>query len=309
MALITPPVHAGEIMPTDSIPGALPLPVSAAAKKQDSAQTPAHPKDLVREVKETIVFVVVLVLLLKLFVAEAFVIPTGSMAETLRGDHVRAVCPQCAYPYVVNNAEGDGGREEVHRIICPNCGYECMDADELRDSISSWHSGDRVLVSKFTFSLRGPERFDVPVFKYPIEPYSPKDRSVMNYIKRLVGLPGETIAVYKGDLYRSTQFRYERHARPAQLNDYWAYWYMYRCDPEAVRLFKEGGGGFEIVRKRPDQILAMRRIVFDLDHLPKRVTDWRKVRWQPSPNDGAGWALNEKGFAHTGNEFGWMRYQ
>ena len=55
---------------------------AVTTKKKD--EQPAV-KDAFREVVETIVFVIVLVLLLKTFVAEAFVIPTGSMAETLLG--------------------------------------------------------------------------------------------------------------------------------------------------------------------------------------------------------------------------------
>src|SRR5438552_13111076 len=56
-----------------------------------------EPKDTWREVVETVVFVVVLVLLLKSFTAEAFVIPTGSMAETRSGYQKLVACPQCAY--------------------------------------------------------------------------------------------------------------------------------------------------------------------------------------------------------------------
>src|SRR5215467_13435868 len=59
-------------------------------------------RDPAREVVETIVFVVVLVLLLKLFVTEAFVIPTGSMAETLWGDQIKAECPECGYTFPVS---------------------------------------------------------------------------------------------------------------------------------------------------------------------------------------------------------------
>src|ERR1700756_1833565 len=61
-----------------------------------------EPKDSFREIVETVVFVVVLVLLLKSFVAEAFVIPTGSMAETLWGYQKVVVCPQCGYAFTVN---------------------------------------------------------------------------------------------------------------------------------------------------------------------------------------------------------------
>src|SRR5262245_6548470 len=55
-----------------------------------------------REVVETIVFVVVLVLLLKSFAAEAFVIPTGSMATTLWGYQKVVTCPSCRYQFPVN---------------------------------------------------------------------------------------------------------------------------------------------------------------------------------------------------------------
>ncbi len=39
-----------------------------------------------------------------------------------------------------------------------------------------------------------PERWDVVVFRYPEEPE-------VSYIKRLVGLPGETIRIYHGDVF------------------------------------------------------------------------------------------------------------
>ena len=73
-------------------------PTSEGRKKKDH-----HPRDPAREVIETVVFVVVLVLLLKLFVTEAFVIPTGSMAETLYGYQKLVTCPQCGYEFPVNS--------------------------------------------------------------------------------------------------------------------------------------------------------------------------------------------------------------
>src|SRR5262245_16228777 len=68
------------------------------------AKSAGHPpvKDATREIVETVVFVIVLVLLLKTFVAEAFVIPTGSMAETLLGYQKWVTCPQCKYQFPVN---------------------------------------------------------------------------------------------------------------------------------------------------------------------------------------------------------------
>src|SRR6185369_16433334 len=64
------------------------------------------------------------------------------------------------------------------------------------------NSGDRVLVAKCLYEskIKPPERFDVVVFKYPNEPM--KDNVPTNYIKRLMGLPGEIIAIFFGRLFR-----------------------------------------------------------------------------------------------------------
>ena len=47
----------------------------------------------------------ILALLVRGFEAEAFVIPTGSMAPTLMGRHKEITCPQCGYVYSVNASE------------------------------------------------------------------------------------------------------------------------------------------------------------------------------------------------------------
>src|SRR5437763_828523 len=64
-------------------------------------EKPPVVKDSFREIVETVVFVIVLVLLLKTFVAEAFVIPTGSMAPTLYGNHLDVPCPKCGWNFAV----------------------------------------------------------------------------------------------------------------------------------------------------------------------------------------------------------------
>src|SRR5207247_2346546 len=74
--------------------------VDLARKGDRTAQT-AQQTDSFREIVETVVFVVVLVLMLKSFAAEAFVIPTGSMAETLLGYQVDVKCPKCGYKFPV----------------------------------------------------------------------------------------------------------------------------------------------------------------------------------------------------------------
>jgi hypothetical protein len=96
----------------------------AQSSSEKNKQTSEH-KDGFREVAETVVFVVVLVLLLKTFLAEAFVIPTGSMAETLLGYHKEVECPSCKHHFPVNySSEADpqeGPAVEVTGCTCPNC--------------------------------------------------------------------------------------------------------------------------------------------------------------------------------------------
>lgn len=54
---------------------------------------------------------------------------------------------------------------------------------------------DRVLVDKFSPHYRDPERFEVVVFKYPLN-------RAQNFIKRIVGMPGEELEIRDGDLFR-----------------------------------------------------------------------------------------------------------
>ncbi|HVK12043.1 MAG TPA: S26 family signal peptidase [Gemmataceae bacterium] len=265
-------------------------------------KTPTH-GDPSREVFETVVFVVVLVLMLKLFVAEAFVIPTGSMASTLWGDQVKVECPECKHTYPVTAAPTQGGpRKEVRTSICQNCGHQ-FDPANGKD----YNTGDRVLVAKYEYHIRPPKRFDVPVFKYPEAPYHAQELQAMNYIKRLIGLPGETIAIYKGDLYQTTDLKYPGYPEPASEKDKWMLQYTYPADPAAVAYFN--AGQFKMVRKSPDEILVVRRLVFDLDQQPASQTGPLKTRWQADPAAPSGWTTDAKGFTHTGPSEGWVRYQ
>jgi signal peptidase I len=54
--------------------------------------------------------------------------------------------------------------------------------------------GDRVLVAKWPAFLGGPDRWEIWVFRPPLE-------RTINYVKRVAGLPGETISIEEGDLY------------------------------------------------------------------------------------------------------------
>ena len=106
----------------------LPKPVAASAHTKEQAAEAPLPQntDGTREIIETIVFVVVLVLLLKTFLAEAFVIPTGSMAPTLLGYHKHVKCEKCGFEILVNASSEveDRPPNRVSEWQCPNCRYK-----------------------------------------------------------------------------------------------------------------------------------------------------------------------------------------
>ncbi|MFH0926275.1 MAG: signal peptidase I [bacterium] len=86
---------------------------------------------LVKEYAEIFLIAIVLALIIRTFIVQAFKIPSGSMIPTLQ-------------------------------------------------------IGDHILVNKFIFKFKKPNRKEIVVFKYPLD----KKR---DFIKRVIGLPGETI--------------------------------------------------------------------------------------------------------------------
>jgi len=54
--------------------------------------------------------------------------------------------------------------------------------------------GDRIIVSKFLYHFREPQRGDIIVFHYPRDPKR-------DFVKRVIGLEGETVALRDGKLY------------------------------------------------------------------------------------------------------------
>src|SRR3954466_15217261 len=109
--------------PTDIVTSSRVQPAAPKPKQEK----PPEVKDAWREIIETVVFVVVLVFMLKTFLAEAFVIPTGSMATTLLGYHQEVECPPCGSHSKINmTPQPDAAttfRAYVTGCKCQNCQY------------------------------------------------------------------------------------------------------------------------------------------------------------------------------------------
>jgi len=218
--------------------------------KSDLEKKNQKSKDRAAEIANTFEWLItafILAFVFRAFVMEAFRIPTGSMADTLKGAHFRLRCQQCGYKYDYGFVPGryrdnEGKRlqddtvpaVDVHLAVtrCPNCGRypsklfcrrcgqkiettfwtdrntstngdisahltqcpKCYSRDLMASERMPVANGDRILVLKCIYQFIEPKRWDVIVFKNPTEP-------TINYIKRLIGLPGEKVQIIDGDIY------------------------------------------------------------------------------------------------------------
>lgn len=251
---------------------------SKKRKGGSAAEAPIDSFQSTRETVESVVVAFVLAFLFRAFVAEAFVIPTGSMAPTLMGAHKDIFCEHCGEQYQASASNefdpstGAITRSKTFASLCSNCrGVNAYDFENNADHAT--FSGDRILVSKFDYVLTTPKRWDVFVFKYPL-------KARMNYIKRLIGLPGETLALSEGDVFIQ--------------------------DPKTQE--------FEIARKPPHKIQAMKQLVYNSDHRdPKLIDQGWPSRWQPLPGStGASVEYTTERWSGTldasGGNTQWLRY-
>jgi len=133
-------------------------------------------------------------LLIALIVVHAWyiagIVPTcrvvsGSMAEVLVGMHRSVECEDCGYAFFCGSDV-----QPVHpRAVCPNCGYAANDLEAQLDT-----SGDGILIQKSVFRARPPRRWEVVALRKP-------HQAGRIQVKRVVGLPGESVRIRDGDVY------------------------------------------------------------------------------------------------------------
>ena len=222
-----------------------------------------------RELVEALGIALILAFLFKAFIIELYCIPTGSMASTLMGRHKDVHCEVCGFPFQFSASQesNDGmdaprAREQLPRVVggtCPQCHYTMYVGDDnIANQVYMSFNGDRIFVNKSLFSYREPSRWHVTVFRYPARPQ-------INYIKRLIGVPNETVMLRNGQVFAK----------------------------------KEGSGHFEIQRKPLRILLALLRPVDDNDYV---VPEIHKLGWQTRwYSDDPNWQRSDDYKSFTGN--------
>ena len=270
---------------------AVPEPALAAAPRPDG----------IRDTIESIVVAFILAFVFRAFMVEAFVIPTGSMASGLFGQHAYHRCGLCNYPFAYGLREDQrvitregvrvvpGTLANSYSVQCPNCGYK-GDGNSVVNTPEkpvSGNAGDRILVLKWPYDVGGdwlgPKRWDVVVFK------DPEDGDT-NFIKRLIGLPGEVLQIIDGDVYTVPEENVpapilEALSRPPQA------W-----NPDSRRLspaqFEELAALLQIRRKTGEAQESLWMLHYDHDFRPNptipRESDFAPPAWVTERDD-SGW--------------------
>lgn len=153
---------------------------SAGAQRDASADA----SEGLRHLVDFVLVIVIAAVVFRGFVAEGYYVPTGSMAPNLLGFHHHAQCPECGYEFDV----GIDGSASMDQACCPVCRSPAPVEDRLVES------GDRLLVLKWFFDFAEPRRWQTIVFRNPND-------AAQAYVKRVVGLPGESIRIEAGDVY------------------------------------------------------------------------------------------------------------
>lgn len=180
----------------------------------------AHPhKETAKETVISVLIAFIMAFVFRSFVVEAFIIPTGSMAPTLNGAHMRFTDPQSGYQWAVGPRDyADPGANQNPLPFQGSGGspivvHDPITGKEISQAAVPRRAGDRILVLKYLYGICNPERFDIVVFKNPTEPS-------VNYIKRLIGLPGEQITIVDGDVY-ARDSKLPMDSRPLWEQDGW----------------------------------------------------------------------------------------
>ncbi len=233
----------------------------------------AHKPVGIKETLTSLVIAFMLAFVFRGFVIEGFIIPTGSMAPTLLGKHVRFDSPYNGYDWATgpwdNVAVGSpdplprqGGQPRPGGApptpdLTPTDPMTLLDIPGEKNRRLA--AGDRVFVLKYLPRIHSPERWDVVVFKDP--------NTHTNYIKRLLGLPGEQISLVDGDVF------YRPYAEGQTL----------QSGPDAWR-----ADGWSVARKSERTQRTMFQPVFDSRFTP--VVPEPSYRPPVSPDSPGAWS-------------------
>ncbi len=149
--------------------------VSASLTEAPTPVSATSRKSIFREYAEAILVAMILAFAIRIFVVQAFKIPSGSMIPTLLiGDHILV-------------------SKLTYGVQWPaDCRFEWTGPVNL--SPSRWRLPVNCYTSKTLIGFGKPQRGDVIVFRYP-------EDEEKDFIKRIIGLPGDQVEIRRKIVY------------------------------------------------------------------------------------------------------------
>lgn len=96
-------------------------------------------------------------------------------------------------------------------LLINKTAYLSLDANAVVNSLLG--RSDEVTTSNPVFPFGPPDRGDIIVFRYPVDPNR-------DFIKRVIGLPGERVEIMQGQVYINGQPLHEPYVKAAPLYDF-----------------------------------------------------------------------------------------
>ena len=187
---------------------------------------------------EAIIVAFIMALVIRCFGIEVFKIPSSSMEPTLLGDV--------------------SDRHSVNGCAFPN--------------VHVTRGGDRIMVTKFFYAATDIQRYDVVVFKFPLN-------QSRNFIKRVVGLPDEELLIYHGNIFarKPDEKEFSITRRPPRTQD--ALW----IDPDGLKTYLDGPDTFKKYweAEGPEPAVANGEI----GYLAPPPGAGAKIRYKEAPRD------------------------
>lgn len=145
-----------------------------------------------RRLPEDLILVFVLVMFIKVFLFEVYRIPSGSMTPTLLGGHIAWVELDGRDERALLYWENPGAMPLYFAPVEGRLRAQPAPSFTRRDPRENTRLvNDQILVNKMTCWFGRPERGDIVIFRPPAAIFTAASPI---YIKRLVGLPGESLS-------------------------------------------------------------------------------------------------------------------
>jgi signal peptidase I len=174
-----------------------------------------------------IVIAIAIVLTVRAWIITPYAIPTSSMEPTLH----------CAAPDTKPSSPNSSVQPGQNRSGSSTKAVTVSPGTCEGNGFFGLHFSDRVLVNRFAYEYRSPHRGEIVVFKEPsIAQEICGNTSTKVLVKRLIGLPGDTVSEKRGFIYvngKKLKESYVQSSRRDTRSGVWLIpkgWYFFMGD-------------------------------------------------------------------------------